>query len=72
MKTINHTNGYPVFNRLKNSTKEEILKKYIVPTNEPYLYVDEHNRPFVQQPNQPKIMCSIKKTSLIDNGFHKD
>lgn len=70
MKTINHTNGYPVYSRLKKATKQSIEQRFIIPKNQPYLYVDENNIPFVQEPNSPKLRCTVKKSSLICGGFH--
>ena len=70
MNTITHTNGFPVFSRLKTETQNQVNKRFVVPTDEPYLYIDEHNRPFVQRPNEPRMMCIIRKTALIDGGFH--
>ena len=62
---IKHTNGYPVYSRLKQETKDRIEKRWVVPTNEPYLYIDKYERPFVQRPNDSITLCTIKKETLI-------
>ena len=67
---IKHTNGSPIYSRLKQETKDEIEKRWIVPTDEPYLYIDKYNRPFVQRPNDLKTLCTVRKETLIDGGFH--
>jgi len=67
---ITHTNGYPVYSRLKKETKDRIEKRWIVPTDEPYLYIDKHERPFVQRPNDSITLCTVRKETLIDKGFH--
>lgn len=68
--TITHTNGFPVFSRLKTETQERVQRRFNVPTDEPYLYIDQHERPFVQRPNEARFYCSIRPTALIDGGFH--
>ena len=70
MNTIKHTNGFSVFSLLNTETKNEINRRFVVSTDEPYLYIDKYNRPFVQRPNEPRLICTIKTTSLIDGGFH--
>ena len=67
---IKHTNGYPVYSRLKQETKDQIEKRWVVPTDEPYLYIDKHERPFVQRPNDFITLCTVRKETLIDKGFH--
>ena len=67
---IKHTNGYPVYSRLKQETKDRIEKRWIVPTDEPYLYIDKYERPFVQRPNDSITLCTVRKETLIDKGFH--
>ena len=67
---IKHTNGNAIYIRLKQETKDEIEKRWIVPTDEPYLYIDKYNRPFVQRPNDLKTLCTVRKETLIDGGFH--
>jgi len=67
---IKHTNGYPVYSRLKQETKDRIEKRWVVPTDEPYLYIDKYERPFVQRPNDFITLCTVRKETLIDKGFH--
>ena len=69
-KTVKHTNGYPIYSRLKQETKDRIEKRWVVPTDEPYLYIDKYERPFVQRPNDFITLCTVRKETLIDKGFH--
>jgi hypothetical protein len=71
MSTINHTNGAAIYAKAKESLKQSVAANYTIPVDQPYLYLDQHNRPFVQQPNSPRMMCTINKTSLFDGGFHR-
>ena len=71
MNTIKHTNGAVVFSKAKNSLKQSVSSRYILPTDQPYLYLNENNVPFVQEPNSPRLSCTIRKEALIDGGFHK-
>lgn len=70
MKTITHTNGEAVFSRCKKADQETAIRRFVVPTDEPYLYLDTHKRPFVQQPNSPKMYCTLRTNVVIGNGFH--
>lgn len=70
METITHTNGYPVFTRCKKSDQETAKRRFVVPTDEPYLYLDAHNRPFVQRPNKLKMYCTLRTNAIVGNGFH--
>lgn len=70
MNTIKHTNGMPIYARLKKETQAKIEQKWVIPTDEDYLYIDKFERPFVQKPGQPMLYCQIRKSVLIDGGFH--
>jgi hypothetical protein len=71
MKTVNHTNGAAIFSKAKNSVKQSVSERYILPTDQPYLYLGENNVPFVQEPNGYRLGCTLKKSALIDEGFHR-
>lgn len=60
MSTIKHTNGSAVYLRVKHSIKLEVEAKYIIPTGQPCLYLDNQLKPFVQEPNSKPIYCKLK------------
>jgi hypothetical protein len=71
MNIVAHTNGAVVFSKTKKSVQQSVSARYILPTDQPYLYLDSNNVPFVQEPKSPRMACTIRKSALIDGGFHK-
>jgi len=60
MDIIIHTNGFPVYQRVKNAVKAQVEKVYELPKGEPYLYLDKDKKPFVQRPNEQPVYCKRK------------
>jgi len=70
MRNIIHTNGQTVFIKAKKELQDKAISRWVVPTNEAYLYLDKHGRPFVQRPNEPMVFCTLKRSSIVGEGFH--
>lgn len=70
MNTVTHTNGMPIYAKLKKEIQARIEAKWVVPTNEDYLYIDKFERPFIQRPNEPMVFCTLKRGSIVGEGFH--
>ncbi|MCB1712204.1 MAG: hypothetical protein KDH96_06945 [Candidatus Riesia sp.] len=49
--------------------RREIKRRFVLPSNEDEVEVDENFRPY-ETISGAKVFCSLKKTALIDGGFH--
>ncbi len=59
------------YNELRESVREDINARYRIPSDRSNVYLDDIGRPF-ERSNGVKLMCTIRKESLICGGFHNN
>ena len=66
MKTINHTsNGVPFSRGLRKDILARMEQRYILPTNEPYLYYDiNKDIAYVHRPNELRTVCTLRVNNI--------